>query len=206
MIILNTVEVLPSIKIGTFPSNVFSVDHLGRVTLSGDARFRVPMGITAENLRAPTVKPATLVDYGIGVAWEFSDAVDDTVVGTMVAPSYIDSTVLPALHMVWSSPTADPGDNSKQARWQIEYLWRAYGEPMDAAAEVTSVANYTASTVAKGMVFASITLSNYSTGDSLLKFRIKRRADEAGDTINGDVVHLQGLAILPSYNQIGEWS
>lgn len=201
---INTERVFPSVKIGRYPSSYFNVDQNGAVTLLGDSRVYKPFWVPTEGLKDPGVKPATLVDYGIGLAWEFTDATDDTIVGKIGVPSNADPTITPKFHFGWNAPTADPGDNSKQGRWQVEYLWRAPGEAMDAAAEGTVVNNYTASTIAKGLVVTEISLSNLTVGDTCLLFRIKRRADEAGDTLDGDNIHLFGVCLLLGINRLGE--
>ena len=52
----------------------------GEINLEGTARVLNAYWIDAGAIRAPGAKPATQVDWGIGIAWEFSDATDDTLI------------------------------------------------------------------------------------------------------------------------------
>lgn len=200
---INTVEVFPSLNIGTFPTNYIGIDFEGKVNLTGNSRIKNQLWVLASSLSAPSIKPATLID-GIGMAWEFSDVTDDTVVGMIGIPSdRIDYTEQPILYLGWSTPIPDPGDSSKKARWQIEYLWRGMNEPMNAGADNTLVSNHTCSTVANGLKISAFPLSGLTSGDLLFMFRIKRRADQPGDTLDGANVYLFGVCLVVILNKLG---
>jgi len=151
--------------------------------------------IGAEGLRAPPLtKPATLVELGISVAWEFSDATDDTIVANFRIPDEMDRLIAPTIALGWSSPVVDPGDDSKQATWQVEYLWTAPGEDVSAAAQGTLIVTESASTLAggNGLVLSMVTLVAPSAEDICVHLRIKRLG--AADSL-GDVAHLTGICL-----------
>jgi len=175
---------------GTTNYAAFATD--GELTLYGTARVLGANWIGAEGLKAPGVKPATQVDLGISIAWEFSDATDDTIVANFRIPNKMDRTVAPTLRLAWSCPTADPGDDSVQCVWQVEYLWRASGEDVTAAAEGTLTVTTSASTSTDGLVISSVTLTAPSATDECIHLRIKRLGADASDTL-GDVAHLTGI-------------
>jgi len=149
--------------------------------------------IGAEGIRAPPdTKPATLVELGISIAWEFSDATDDTVMANFRIPNKMDRTISPTIYLAWSSPTIDPGDDSKQGTWQVEYLWTAVDEDVTAAAQETLAVTDSASTSGGGLVLSAVTLVAPSAIDQCLHLRIKRLG--AADSL-GDVAHLSGICM-----------
>lgn len=199
-VLINATEVVPSLNIGTFPTHYFGIDSEGRVDLVGNSRITKPLWISANSLEAPSVSPATKVE-GI---WEFSDTVDDAVIGMKGIPwNRIDYAEPPIMYLGWSTPTPDPGDNSKKARWQVEYLWRGMNEDMNAPMEATLVGNHTCSTVANGLKVSAFSLSDLASGDLLFKFEIKRRADQAGDTLDGVNVYLHAVCLIIVLNKLG---
>jgi len=157
--------------------------------------------IGAEGIRAPPItKPATLVELGISVAWEFSDATDDTIVANFRIPYRMDRLVPPTINLAWSSPTVDPGDDSKQAIWQVEYLWTAPEEDVTAVAQGTLTVTDSASTVGGGLVLSTVTLIVPSAEDACLHLRIKRLG--ASDSL-GDVAHLSGICMSFVSDKLG---
>jgi hypothetical protein len=174
----------------------------GEMLRDGTARTQNAVWVGAQGLRAPPdTKPATFVEVGISGAWEFSDATDDTVVANIRVPYRMDRRVAPDIGFGWSSPTADPGDDSKQATWQVEYLWTSLDESTAAAAEGTLSTTVSASTVANGFVFSSITLTAPSSTDQCLHMRLRRRGDT--DSL-GDVAHLHGMCMIFTSYRLGE--
>jgi hypothetical protein len=202
-IIINTERVLPSVKIGRYPSNHISIDQSGRITLIGDARYKSTEWISASGLRALPAQPATYVTYGIGGAWEFSDGVTNGSGARIGIPYEMDRSVQPYLRFGWSCPTADPGDNSIKVRWEIEYSYRAVAESMDAAADVTVVDDYVTSTVAKGMVLTDILLVLPSSTDICLGVHFNRIGGHANDNA-GAVAHLFGVCLYYTADKLGE--
>jgi len=183
--------------------NYTEIKSDGEINLHGTARVAGALWIGAEGIRAPpTTKPATLIELGISIAWEFSDATDDTVMANMRIPNRMDRTVAPAVVLGWSSPTADPGDDSKQAVWQVEYLWTAVDESVAAAAQGTLSVTTSASTVANGLVLSTVTPAAADAADQCLHVRIKRLGAAGADTL-GDVAHLSGICMSFTANKLG---
>jgi len=141
-------------------------------------------------------------DLGIGKVWRFADAPINYQCCTtrMQVPKDIDFSVQPVLKIGWS--TSDI--NGLQCRWQVEYLWRTENESMSAAAEGTVVGNYIDSAVVNGLTMISVQLDNINTDDVCITFRICRRSDQAGDTLNGINVDLHGICLYYVSNKLGE--
>ena len=159
--------------------------------------------IPFSGLKAPGTKPATFVDHGISGAWEFSDGTDDTIVANIKFPADMDMTVAPTTLVGWSSNTADPGDDSKQAVWQIEYLYTQVDEDTTAAAQDTISVTTSASTVSDGLVtstFSGMDIPNAS--DICLHARIKRLGADGSDTL-GDTAELHGMCMTYTSNKHG---
>lgn len=183
--------------------NYVEIKSDGEINLHGTARVFSALWLGAEGLRAPPLtKPAAFVEVGISAAWEFSDATDDTVVANMRIPSRMDRTVAPTISLGWSSPTADPGDDSKRAVWQVEYLWTALNESVAAAADGTLSITTSASTVANGLVLSTVTPAAPGATDHCLHTRIKRLGADGADTL-GDVAHLSGMCMLFTSDKLG---
>jgi hypothetical protein len=184
-------------------TNYIEFQSNGQIVLHGTARIKRNLWIGVAGVKVPTVKPATYVDHGINGAWEFSDAADDTVVANVLIPSDIDISVIPCVRIKWSSPTADPGDDSKRCVWQVEYLWISENEDTTAAAEASPTITTSASTVVNGLRSACIDLSAPSATDIGIIIRIKRLGADGADTL-GDVAHGLGFSVIYTSNKLGE--
>lgn len=184
-------------------TNYSQFSAVGNYTLYGNAKVTNAVWVGANAVKAPPTKAADFIDHGISGAWEFSDATDDTIVANMRIPYRMDRSVAPTLTISWSSTT-----QSADCEWQVEYLWRAADEDTTAAADDTLLAStdadaYTSSATAEGMVLTTFTLAAPSATDACLHLRIKRRADLAGDTINGDTTELHGICMSFTSNKLG---
>jgi len=184
-------------------SNYSEFNSTGRLILHGNARIAKDLFMPAAGIRAPGTKPATYVDLGLNGAWEFSDGTDDTVGVFIYVPHEIDIAVQPCIRIKWSSPTADPGNDSKQAVWQVEYLWVALNEAVDGAAQETLSVTTSASIVANGLIKSCVTLVAPSVDDIGLVVRIKRLGADGADTL-GDVAHVSGFNLHYISNKLGE--
>jgi len=179
-----------------------AIDSDGQIMLYGDARVNRITWIPASGLRAPGVKPATIVDIGICNAWEFTDGTDDTICGKISVPNNADITEDSTFTIGWSCPTADPGDDTVQAVWQLEYLLRSPNEDMSAAAETTKTGTFSASTTTDGLVMSTFTGINEAVAsDVCFTFRLKRLG--AIDSL-GDVAHLHGVCMQFVSDKLGE--
>lgn len=164
--------------------------------LSGNTRLYPPtpayryIWVSAESFQVPTTKPASLVDYGIGHAWEFSDGTDDTLYGKMARPTDVDINYPINLCIGWSTPTANAGN----CRWQLEYVIDSLDSPMDASADATLVDDFAASSEAAGLVQSLMGDITVPEANVCMTIRIKRRADEVEDTL-GEANHLHGMLL-----------
>ena len=185
--------------VSTMTASSFSLP----LTFAGDGRWTYGEWIPAEAVRAPTIKPAALVDLGIGVAWEFSDGTDDTIVAVIRIRNGIDRTVQPVFCIGWASATADPGDDSKRAVWQVEYLYTAPGESVAAAAQETLTKTTSAAVVVDGLVITQFDpLGLFGVDDICVHVRVKRLGADGADTL-GDTSELVGIMIIVTRNRVG---
>lgn len=175
----------------------------GQLNLSGDARVYNVIPVRPSGFSLPGTKPATAVAHGIGTSLEFSDATDDTVEAELQLPQNMDRTVAPEFNIGWDSDTADPGDDTKQCYWQLEYLYLSLNEDVTAAAQETLYVVSSASTTANGLVVSTITgLDTPSASDRFMMVRIKRMGADASDTL-GDVAYLNGAGFKYTVSKLG---
>jgi len=180
-------------------ANYLQISTGGVVTLVNDARVRKDIWMNVESLKAPGTKPAMLVDYGIGDAWEFTDGTDDTIVTRIKFPEDLDKSAGIEVLIGWNTETASAGN----CKWDVEYLFRQENEDMSVAADATLTATVAASATAKGFVLSSIgTTVAPHANDTCVTIRIKRRADEAADTL-GEDNHLFGVCFGYVANKFG---
>ena len=189
-----------AVEVGSLADgNYTEIGSTGTITLNGTARVKRDIWISADGFQGPGTKPATKVDYGIADAWEFTDGTDDTLYARVKLKDDMDKTVGMTIYIWWATPTASAGN----CRWQVEYLFRQADEAMDAAADATLVDNFAASTTAKGLVMSTIgTTVVPNASDVCLTMRIKRRADEAADTL-GEDNYLFGLCVEYTSDKLG---
>ena len=185
-------------------SNNVTIDNDGQLTLVGNARCYDMAWLSAESLKVPGEKPADEVAHGFSIAYEFTDGTDDTIVGKIRVPLDADFTVNPNFYVGWSAPVADPGDDSKQVVWQLEYSLHAAGEPMNSATpDTTTTTTVSASTTQHGLVMSPVAVSGGSAGDVCFEFRLKRLGADEDDDL-GDDCHVHGVCIKYVRNSLGE--
>ena len=116
----------------------------------------------------------------------------------------MDRSVAPTLKIGWSTTTVDPGDASENVTWQLEYVWRSADESTIVGAEGTVSVNATASIIAEGLVFTTITGIVVPSGtDICMHARITRLSAGASDTVADDV-ELHGVCFSWTSNKLGE--
>ena len=175
----------------------------GELSLHGTARVYKNEWIPVNSLRVPTSNPATAVDWGISMGYEFTDGASDTIYGTINIPQDMDRTVAPEFKIGWASATADPGDDSKQVVWQLEYLYVAAGESTIAAAQETLTATTSASTTANGLTISTFTgVDLPGSTDQLMMIRIKRLGADGDDDL-GDDCTLLGCGFKYASDKLG---
>lgn len=136
------------------------------------------VSIPAEAFKIPTLKAASLVEYGIGSALEYADGNEEIAICKFHIPYDIDPTTQPKLILAWSTEATE-----LNCKWKIEYLWRALNEAVNAAADATITDVYASSAVAFGLNHTEIQLANLTATDHLIILRITRLGDEVEDTL-----------------------
>lgn len=179
-------------------NNFTEIKDDGEINLHGTARVKRDIWLNVMGLKAPVTDPATLVDYGIGDAWEFTDGTDDTVVGRVKLPEDVDKSAGIEVLVGWNTETASVGN----CVWQIEHLLRQENEAMDGTPG-TLTQTVAASTTAKGLVVSSIGTITPHADDVCVTIKVKRRADLGADTLNEDN-HLFWVGFKYTSNKLGE--
>jgi len=132
-------------------TNSVTLANDGGLIFNGTARRTNGEWVDAGGIKAPGEKPASEVTHGLleTPAWRFADealeANQQTVGFNLRLNDRMDRTVAPTIVIGWSTTTTDPGNDSEQAEWQLEYLWTSPGESTAAAAQETLYATGTAS-------------------------------------------------------------
>jgi len=160
--------------------------------------------VDAGGIRAPGVKPPTLVAHGAleTPAWSFANQAivgnQETVSFNIRVPYRMDRTIGPSITIGWSA-TAVAGD----CRWQLEYLWTSENESTIAAAEGTIGVTTTVSAVAEGLRLTEfVGINNPSATDVCLHCRLTRLSAAAADTL-ADSAELHGVCFVWTSNTLG---
>jgi hypothetical protein len=170
----------------------------GEINLEGTARVLNSYWIDAGALKSPGVKPASEVDWGIGIAWEFSDGTDDTIIFNMKIPNRMDRSVAPTISLGWSS-----GATEKVGVWQLEYLWTKEGEDTTTAAQETLETTGTTPATADGLVLSTFTGIDVPDSDDIcLHCRLKRLGADGDDTLS-DTAELHGICMQFASDKLG---
>lgn len=154
--------------------------------------------LSFSGLKAPPTQSATFVDHGVGGAWEFSDAADDTVAFNLNAPTDMDKDVAPDITLKWSSPST-----TGNAVWQLEYLWRNPGEDTTGSAEGTLSITVGPAGSANGLVRSTFTgLNAPSSNDKFLHCRLRRLGTDGNDDL-GNTAELHGIYMEYTADKLG---
>jgi hypothetical protein len=179
-------------------TNYTEIKADGEINLHGTARVKNAQWIDAGAIKAPGTKPASQIDHGIGVAWEFSDGTDDTIIFNMKIPNRMDRTVAPTITIGWSSVATE-----KVGVWQLEYLWTKAGEDTTAAAQETLEATGTTPTTAHGLVITTFSgIDAPDSDDICMHCRLKRLGDDGDDTLNA-TAELDGVCMEWTSDKLG---
>lgn len=175
-------------------------DDTGHQTMEGDARVYHELWIDANSFQAPGTKPATLVEYGLSSAWEFSDLTDDTLYARIHLPDNIDISENLSTCFAWATPAIDA-----YCKWQIETQYLSPGDDVDSNSPDSTITNVVKSSgTADALKVTNIgSCSTFSETDEILTMRIKRRADSVSDTLATDA-YLLGIYIRYVSNKLGE--
>jgi len=194
-----------TITLGAAATNQTVFSSVGRQTMIGTARVYQTDWLPASAIKAPAANQATYVDHGIAGAWQFADGSTKYIHVRMKMPNNWASGTDISFLFGWSSTTTDPGDDSKQAVWQIEVLPRGADEDTTAAAEATYSDAFSASGTAEGLVTSTLTIANaiLSATDTCIIIRIARLGGDGDDDL-GDTAEFLGCCLQYVADSLGE--
>jgi len=178
-------------------TNYMSIEPDGEVNLHGTARVYKNEWIPVGAIKVPTTKPAAAVDYGISLAYAFDDSDDEVAYATMRLPQEMDRTVAPDIKIGWGAAAT-----TGEVVWQVEYLYRAPNEALDAAADATLTTTTTVSGTSDGLTISTLALAAPATSDQLLLLRIKRLGTDGDDDLSGDA-YLVGCGLKYTCDKLG---
>lgn len=179
-------------------SSGFTVDEDGYVKLIKDGRAYKNEWLDVGSLRVPGTSPATAVDWGISLGYEFTNGAEDIIYDTVRLPQDMDKTDAPEFKIGWASDT-----NSGAVVWQLEYLYCTANEDTTAAAQETLTVTSTVSATTDGLTIATITgMDLPAESDQLLMIRIKRLGSNGEDTLADDAVML-GCGLKYTLDKLG---
>jgi len=177
------------------------VNSTGVMTFHGDARFWQGIFLDTSRFKEPTSDKATLVNRGIGTAYEFSDNQDKEHVHVQVRlPGFWDVTEDLQAILLWDSVTTDANCD-----WEIRYQFRASDEAMDSVALDGTEADFMVSSgTSKGLNHSTIAIpaADFDTGDKFLRFTVYRDGNDAGDTLSASA-YLHGIIVRGVRNKTG---
>jgi len=153
---------------------------------------------TCARFKLPTANPAVMAEHGLGDVIEFTDATQDTVLGTIKVPKGIDTSAQPKLQIEWS------GDATGDTRFAVTYVWISDDETTDVTSGTTVTDDYSSGSVVKGLTESEVQLAGMAASDMYLQFKIVRVADHTNDTIDGQDVNIRDACLLYTINRLGE--
>lgn len=172
----------------------------GTLTLEGTARYSIGFEIDSSGFKEPPAQSATLVNRGIGTAYEFTDGSEEHIhAGIRLTGRWVATSGL-AVILLWDSPTT-----SEDCDWEVRYQFRAPNEDMTSEATDGTVASFeTSSSTTKGLVHSSITIPSeaFNSGDKILNLEIWRDGDDDGDTL-GASAFLHRMIVKGVANKLG---
>lgn len=142
--------------------------------------------IKVTGFKAPTISPATYIDWGLNGAWEFSDGANDVVSTTIRVPTDIDITQPMELKIGFASECI-----TGNVTWQLEYLYLSQNEDSTQVAQEILNTTTPISNIGNGLTIATITgLDILTATDQLILLRITRLGNDELDTLECDCVML----------------
>lgn len=169
------------------------------ITFCGDGKVTRVVQIGLGSLKAPGIKPATYVDYGINGAFEFVSN-DENVVGCIIAlPREMDKTVAPWVGYGFACP-----EITGNVRWKLEYLYiQPNQDTSSTTPDGTLYSTDTVSTTTNGYVYTYLELDLPAPTDRIMALRFSRLGAATEDTANG-VANLLQMALEYTIDKLGD--
>ncbi|GAH00563.1 unnamed protein product, partial [marine sediment metagenome] len=171
----------------------------------GTARVINALWVDAGSLKAPGLKPATMVPHGVleTPAWQFAnqaqEANEEMISFNMRIPNRMDREVAPTISVGWSADGISPGN----CEWQLEYLWTALGEDTGNDPQEILTAIGTAVATPDGLVVTTFTGIDLPDAlDACIHGKIKRLSAGGNDTI-ADTTELHGVCMNWTSDKLG---
>ena len=180
-------------------TNYIEIKSDGEINLHGTARVRKELDFNAGSVRAIGLDAATWISHGIKGAWEFKDNKDAQIITAINFPKDMDLSEAPIIKVNWSSVEIE-----EDAVWQLEYLYRQFGEDTTANAQDTLSQIATSSARADGFVteeFTGIDIPNIN--DRTIFIRLTRMSSDEDDTL-GNTAELHSLIFVYVSDKLGE--
>jgi len=181
-------------------TNYTSIAPNGEILLHGTARYYDGHEINPTDFKEPPSGNPTLVNRGMGVAYDFGDGSDEHIHTEFRIPSKWATSEDITLVLIWSSPTA-----SEDCNWGVKYLFRTLNEDMSVTTPddiITSL--LTSSGIANGLVHSTIAIPAiaFDTGDKKLLLQLWRYGSDNGDTLEASA-YLHGVLIRGTAYKLG---
>lgn len=172
----------------------------GELILHGTARVYQGIEVAATDFKEPTSQSATLVNRGMGVAYEFADGSAEHIHTEIRIPAKWVDTEDITLVGIWSSPAT-----SEDCSWEIRYLFRGIDEDMtETTPDGILQSDETSSATANGLVHSIMTIpaADFDSGDKKLLFEVWRNGGDANDTL-GDTAYVHAIMVRGVSNKLG---
>ena len=180
-------------------TNYTEIKANGAIALHGTARYWIGFEIDAANFKEPAVGSATLVNRGLGIAYDFSDGNEEHIHAEMRITGRWDVTENLEVLLIWDSPAT-----TKVCDWEIRYLFRALNEDMTYDTTAIAQAYGTSGSNANGLCHTTVVIPTaaFASGDKVLAFTVWRDGNDDNDTLSNSAF-LHRLIVRGVANKLG---
>jgi len=187
-------------KFGDGVTNYSNFDTDGFHTMVGKARYWIGFEIDNAEFKEPPAQSATLVNRGIGTAYEYTDGNELHIhAGIRITGRWVTTENIEVI-LLWDSPAI-----SLNCAWEVRYLFRAQNEDMTSeVVDGTVNCLKTSSSTSKGLVHSSCVIPNasFNREDKILNLEIWRDGDDVTDTL-GASAFLHRIIVRGVANKLG---
>jgi hypothetical protein len=174
-------------------------DENGKMIISGNGKVKKIVQIGLGALKAPLLKPASYVNFGINGSYEFVANDENNVSFSIALPRDMDKSIAPSIGFAWSSPTT-----TGNVRWELMYLYEQPNQdtstiiPDDTIYQTDAV-----NSIANGYSYNYMQLNVPNINDRILVVKFSRLGNDELDTAN-DVVNLLYMSLEYTINKLGD--